>query len=77
MKTILVIGAGSRCLAAALRMLDEGAHIHEFLTSAQNIRTHDFYSAPEPAADDPFCGGCRSKGEKKRAARQRRLMGGY
>lgn len=27
--------------------------------------------------DDPFSGGGRSKGEKKRAARQRRLKGGY
>lgn len=27
--------------------------------------------------DDPFEGGGRSKGEKKRAARQRRLKGGY
>lgn len=39
------------------------------------------YESPEGVApkllDDPFSGGGRSKGEKKRAARQRRLMGGY
>jgi hypothetical protein len=77
MKTILVIGAGSRYLAAALRMLDEDAHIREFVNSVPHIRECDSCTALEPAAEDPFCGGGRSKGEKKRAARQRRLMGGY
>jgi len=77
MKTILVIGAGSRYLAAALRMLDEDAHIREFVNSVPALRAYDSYAVPEPAAEDPFCGGGRSKGEKKRAARQRRLMGGY
>ena len=28
-------------------------------------------------ADDPFCGGGRSKGDKKRAARERRMRGGF
>jgi NAD(P)-dependent dehydrogenase (short-subunit alcohol dehydrogenase family) len=30
-----------------------------------------------PAMDDPFTGGRRSKGDKKRAASERRSRGGY
>lgn len=32
---------------------------------------------PPPRRDDVFSGGGRSKGEKKRAARERRMRGGY
>lgn len=78
MRTILVIGVGSRHLAEALRMLEKDAQIREFVTCVPaDIKTHCHHVEPEPAAEDPFCGGGRSKGEKKRAARQRRLLGGY
>lgn len=81
MRTILVIGAGSRFLAEALRMIDEDAGIREFVTRhpiIDCVRTHDFHcEGAVIAKDDPFAGGGRSKGEKKRAARERRLKGGY
>lgn len=44
---------------------------------ALDARAWDFAEIQPPRRDDVFSGGCRSKGEKKRAARERRMRGGY
>lgn len=50
------------------------------------IVAHEPYGSPltadlagllKPASLDPFRGGNRGKGDKKRAARERRMRGGY
>lgn len=75
MRKVLIVGHQVAALALASRLLEERSgdvvtirpcHVAECSPWAVN-----------PAADDPFCGGGRSKGDKKRAARERRMRGGY
>jgi hypothetical protein len=82
MTRIAIIGTGSAHLAAALRMLDESAKVsansvREFVLHSSHLLEQECWVAPTPRSDDPFAGGCRSKGEKKRAARERRMRGGF
>ena len=71
MKKVLIIGSvvpqgfladRARAEAMVLQSFHTGWSPAEFL---------------KPRTDDPFQGGSRSKGEKKRAARERRMRGGY
>ncbi|RJG10938.1 hypothetical protein D3879_14765 [Pseudomonas cavernicola] len=82
MSKILVLGSGSRALITALTLsmtrLDKS--VREAIPTAITFHAaaDDFpVWTLKPAAEDPFRGGCRSKGEKKRAARERRQRGGY
>lgn len=82
MTRIMIIGAGSAHLAAALRALDSASEVAEnsvrvFVSRSRGVLIDQPWFAPVPPADDPFAGGGRSKGEKKRAARERRMRGGY
>lgn len=77
MNRILIIGGGSS-LVAALRALDHQVAVRpsEMVIHACTAE-HDCWAIPPVQAEDPFNGGGRSKGEKKRAARERRMRGGY
>lgn len=81
MSKILILGAGSLGIAVALRALD-GAVMPGAGPSRQfAVYPNEFelgaHGALDIPAEDPFSGGGRSKGEKKRAARERRVRGGY
>lgn len=81
MSKILILGAGSLGIAVALRALDGAVRAEDGPSRQFAVYPSDF----EPGAlgvlgiptEDPFTGGGRSKGEKKRAARERRMRGGY
>lgn len=78
----LVIVIGSAQTAAALRALETSIEVadmslREFSLHSRIVLVDQPWRAPVPPAHDPFTGGCRSKGEKKRAARERRMRGGY
>lgn len=72
MTKIMIIGSGSAELARSLRAL---AGTREFVLSYQ--AESPAFSAVISGAEDVFTGGRRSKGEKKRAASERRMRGGY
>lgn len=77
MTRILVMGAGSLHLALALRALDNVTRVvREPECFGVNSASYG-WQVPPMLEDDPFRGGGRSKGEKKRAARERRMKGGY
>lgn len=79
MRKILIIGAGSLGIAVALRALD-GA-VRGGPTRQIAVYPNDFelgaHGVLDIPTEDPFNGGGRSKGEKKRAARERRMRGGF
>lgn len=81
-RRVLVMGSGSAGVATALRSADFGVRI--VITSELSLQNSlnllikpERWVIADPLSDDPFCGGCRSKGEKKRAARERRIRGGF
>ena len=81
-RRVLILGSGSAALTAALRAADLGVRVE--VTSELPIQNSldllvgcaKLVDSP-PLSSDPFNGGCRSKGEKKRAARERRIRGGF
>lgn len=75
---IIVLG-GSPSIGLALMALSAGAgrSIGTALPELTGLVDASPLVIKPNLLEDPFSGGGRSKGEKKRAARQRRLKGGY
>ena len=83
MRNVIVVGTGSAQLSAALRLLAVesqklAVEMQGFttLTLSSDRMAGDLNHVSLPGADDPFQGGRRSKGEKKRAAKERRMRSG-
>lgn len=82
MTRVIVLGAEAALVVSALRVAESrgiavGERAIEIRVRACQVLEQECWLTPPPASDDPFAGGCRSKGEKKRAARERRMRGGF
>ena len=78
MNTVLVFHVAHHDSACALAALDRVTK--RATAGTESCGASDATCEPElqqVQSTDPFNGGGRSKGEKKRAAHERRLKGGY
>ncbi|MEB0170034.1 hypothetical protein [Pseudomonas sp. CCC4.4] len=78
---IAIIGGNSQAeVALLMACLDQARDVMVGPTQQIKLLAYDDCVQLRPLAlesEDPFKGGGRSKGEKKRIARERRMKGGY
>ena len=70
MKDVLIVGGGSHGMAHRIGLV---------IGSLARVSAVEFPALLEPGQpnENPFQGGGRGKGAKKRAAKERRMRGGY